>query len=1488
MAVFSLWRRLPFFFIGYVPRRPGAVEMRTLNVRLLVVLLFIGLLVSAAAYAVHGYQVRRNADDLWQAAKSAESRNERALAIDLFQRYVALVPTGNVEALADLGMLLSEAGQVTDAHRILEHVLRLDSSRNEVRRRTVDMALELGRFQDVQHHLTVLLKTSPDDSSLHALMARSHAALSQPSDAAKSYRAALELAPNNVLLYGELAELTRSALKDPLAALDVLDEMVRENPELALAYVVRGRHYLDHSSEIVRARAGKLPSAEDDADDEDSSDQPTATEVDVPQADDQPEKLALRDARSALERQKDDQEVIVFAVRCLMVNDLPDEAREIASRGLEQYPKTPFLYGSLADLDRKAGDLPGAISWFERGLQAIPNEVDLSWNLADTLIDVGRYGDAERELAKLKTREYPKPPIAYLEAKILSSQKKWFEASHQFESLRAVLIDWPELAKQADLYLGLCYQQLGRNDLQLTAYRRAATVDSRWVPARLGVASGLLATGKLEEALEEYRQIAALPGASTFVLAQLARVAILTNLQRNESERNWRQVEALVDRLEELDRESIVVPLLRAEILVAQEKLEEASELVAAARDRSPESAELWQGLVSLAELQADEAKARGFIDEYKRLNGDTVAARLMDARHSAMYQRASAQEKLRELSQNVAAFSEEETTELYAGLAGWTLGIGDYNETERLCTIVAERQPTNLRIRLLLFDLAYRAAKLSAMERILEQLHQIERSGPLWHYGTAVRLAVLARENKSPELYVQAKQHLTEARSVRPTWARIPVLLGRISDAMGDEDGALANYSQAIEFGERSPEIVGRLVRMLYQRRRFLQADQVIRKLQEQKSPFSTQLTQLATAVSLRLRDRERTLSFVTQAAKESDDPEELIWAARILGGLGKNDEAEVNFRQAIKLYDDSEDTVGPADYANAWVALIQHLGRTAQLNKAEEALKEATAKIPPGEAPLALAQALESIGRFADAETQYRAALESAPDEIPLMRRVADFWLRRNQPDDADPLLQRILKMDAATEDDLVWCRRSLSVILIARPTPANLKQSLELIKVNLELDPQSAPDRRAKALALAQMSDPESLNEAAQILESVLQEEAADGDESKGLESRFVLAKVYVALKDHPKALQHLRTLLVAKERDEPRYLAYYAKYLISRQEMVEAERWVNRLASVDPQNFEALALAAEIRFGRGQFAELLRSIENDAAKPIGTPIQQQERRRQAAFLLEDFSHRLKRATEESPGDAAEKRRWKESFLNVANTLIKKFEELQPDGTLALSAFYARNGKFDDSLNLLEKNLGQSRIEEIAAVTGTAISMGTATKEQLARIERLLRQSVDTHKRPLVLLLALADHLNWTGKYSEAEQLYREALIHRPDNLAALNNLAVLLALQGKSGGEPLKLIEQAISLAGAQAVLLDSRGTVLLAMGDTDRAGKDFRRAIALQPTRGGYFRLALVELNQGNQEAARTSLAKARELGLRAETLHPLERPLLEQLEFQLK
>ena len=118
--------------------------------------------------------------------------------------------------------------------------------------------------------------------------------------------------------------------------------------------------------------------------------------------------------------------------------------------------------------------------------------------------------------------------------------------------------------------------------------------------------------------------------------------------------------------------------------------------------------------------------------------------------------------------------------------------------------------------------------------------------------------------------------------------------------------------------------------------------------------------------------------------------------------------------------------------------------------------------------------------------------------------------------------------------------------------------------------------------------------------------------------------------------------------------------------------------------------------------------------------------------------------------------------------------------------------------------------------------------------------------------------------------------------------MNNLAELLALQGKSLDEAMTLVQTAIDSMGRQPSLLDTRAMVHLARGEFERAVEDMQAVVAEAPRANRYFHLARVSAAAGRRAAAVEALRKAQELAVDVRQLHPLEREPYRRLVTELK
>jgi tetratricopeptide (TPR) repeat protein len=190
---------------------------------------------------------------------------------------------------------------------------------------------------------------------------------------------------------------------------------------------------------------------------------------------------------------------------------------------------------------------------------------------------------------------------------------------------------------------------------------------------------------------------------------------------------------------------------------------------------------------------------------------------------------------------------------------------------------------------------------------------------------------------------------------------------------------------------------------------------------------------------------------------------------------------------------------------------------------------------------------------------------------------------------------------------------------------------------------------------------------------------------------------------------------------------------------------------------------------------------------------------------------------------------------------------------------------------------------------AIACSAILASNATSDaDLAQLDKIVDSALEAHKQPTGLLLVQADLRNKQKRYAESDQLYKKVLEQLPENIIALNNLAISLAYRKERLDEALTLIRTAIDVAGPISTLLDSRATIYLAHNEPDKAIDDLQDAIADKATPVRYFHLAQAYHQRKRLDDAAEAWTEAHNLGLSAEQLGLTERKAYNELKAELQ
>lgn len=1445
--------------------------MRTINAKLLLGLLLGTLLTTGAVFGVHHFQYGRIADSLLWQARRAEEQGQVKRQARYLQRYLEFNPK-DVTEKAHLARLWGSDAfadsprQRAKAVRLLDEVLTTGEDSPELRRLLVKLALEVQQLKMAHNHLEKLLGkaflTSPEEGP-EAANAKAGAergesegyagqlleAESQPARALVCYRLAVRHAPQIQTNYVRLAELLRRQKEvhpelikaNHREADQLLDKLVANNALSPDAYLARWRYRRRFGLLNLRGEAapGQV-SLKDAADDVAQALQRAPESVDVLLAAADLERLEGQAAFSAAKPEDREQRL----------REHRDKALEYLNQGLKLHARGGR--SAAADLIQyqllwQKADL--LLDDIER-LEAAPGGEDAARN---TEKRKAWNDEVAQAIERLRKTRGSSTAAEYLQARSLLLDRRWAEAVTLLEQVRPTLGTQPELANQINLYLGQCYEHLVEPGQMYKAYERLAQTQPNSVAALMGMAQAEWNMGHLDRAAERYRQLALSGQMPDRVWLDYTRLEVQRQSQLERPD--WAAVGKLLEMAKKVNPRSIDVPLLEAQMALAQgPTIDKARDLLKQAQGEPAwkDNVDLWTARIYL-ELRAKQPdEARRILDEAKRARGEQVLLLLAEARLLADTEGKKAETAINRLASNAGKFAgEEEQARLLGGLADVQVSLENVKAAQELWRRVVQlpSRRTDLSLHLMLFDLAVKAGDEDGMKQTLADIENVEGSqGPFHRYGAALQLIWRARKMPAEERQKtldEARTHLDRVQSVRADWAPLMLARAQIEQLSDRPDQAINQLWSAVHNGERSETVIRDLVELLARAERYQEADEALRYLRE-PALVNSELGRLAAFVAVQRKDTRRMMDLMrkNRPSGEAKDYRELLWEGRMLAEANQP-EAEAKLRQAVQMADKEPET---------YVALVQFLARQKRDKDADTVLEQARERLPAERMELTLAQCYEVLGRRKSAQARYEQALNNNRRDATVVRRVAGFYWSTGQVLEAEPLMRDLIekRVQNPSTEDVSWARWHLALILAGGTDHGRFREALELVGLKLDANGQlsreadrklgdSTDARRFQARVLAAQAGHRAFRQRSlELLEELERNKALRPDD------RFVLALIYEAEGSWVKARPILRELV--QNEPAPRHLAYYVQALIEHKELDEAATLADKLEALETS--------------RGAGANAYAAVELRAR------------------LLE----------EQGKGDAA---------LRLLRAHIKR-PTAKPEEVLLVLNSLRRQKKLAEAFTLCSGTWAEKKCPSeviggasVAVLRNMQSHSTPATNAQVLLIENHLKQAIKDNPKSVVLLLHLADLYDQRGRWEEAEAMYREVLRpdNEPKNVIALNNLAWLLvqrASDPQKVQEALTRIDAAVNGIGRRADLLDTRGLVHLKLGQENAALADFREAAADMPTPAHLFHLARAHYQARDKTTALKVLKQAKESGLQASSLHPVEQEAYQRLLEELK
>jgi tetratricopeptide (TPR) repeat protein len=1384
---------------------PGDVEAgletaRRVHLKRLACLVIAVLLAGAALHALHTYQVHRSAADLLAHVERCERAGDVAGADEFLRQYVRLVP-GDLDALVRLALRRAETATtplgILEASFLLERVVARDASRSDIRLLLVRKLVEIGRFGDASEQVAELQNSNPDDPEVLRLLARVETGRAHYQEAIAAYRQVIELDPGDESSYVELAELLRERLAQPEESDAVMDQLVAANSASADAYVARARYGLKHNQ---RQRAEQ-------------------------------------DVASATELAPQHVGALQLAAEVAIDQRRYGRGREQLERAVELAPANASLYLSLSRLDLAEGRAEQALATIQRGLEHVRDDPQLLWTLVELHTAAGRWDEATRQIEQLAGSGLSPSLVEHLKASLLYAQGDYMRASRLLERVLSRLSDRPDLEAAAASTLADCYRMMGQPDRAVVQWRRVMRLQPVWPAPRWKLVQELAAMRQFDEALAECELARALGPPEAAQWALYLRLLIRRESWRPAAEQSWENCELVRRQAEQAWPAAPELIGAVADLLAAQGNVQQAIDHLSDTVRQHPAELKLRIVLAQHYDRAGRTADAHATLDSAERELGDTAALRL--ARMERLDLAETPGDALQQLAAGLEGFSRHDQLNLLRGLGLAAVRLRLWDLAGQYVTQLAALADYDLGSRLLLVDLALRAKDDAALRRWVLQIRAIEgNEGLLWRYGEAWRLILAAESGTVKELPL-ACELLEQIRIERPSWGRVYVSIARAEELRRRAGPAIDAYQTAISLGEQDPEIISRLIWLLASQGRYIEADRMVRRLEESVA-MPAAMQRLAAEVFARSGDFHAAIQQAQRyAAAHADDYLTHVWLGQLLRVMGRLEEAEAALREATR--------VAPQELG-AWVPLLIFMVQTAQRDEANGIIAHLRVSLPRARVEPGLAVCFEVIGDLEQAEAHHRTAVAIHSEDLGVLRAAADFYARQSRWNEAAALLRRAHELEPQDAS----LRRSLAVALGAKGDYASWQQATKLTDSNLQEAPGSVDDRRVKATLLASRNNVRHQQAAIAILEELVSHVIpAPAD-------RRLLAQLYAARGDRPRA-QDMLLGLAAQYPNNRDYVAAYAKLSLERRDLAETEKWLERLEQLDATSLETTLLKTRLLTAQQQRAEARELLDRCVARLADSA--------QDVAQLDEIARCYDQIGE----------------TEAAGAVYRQYYAASAEGALPLLEWLTRHGKLDEAAAVCDEAWAKLPTEAVSALCMLLVRSHGISTDQLLRVESRLLAALQRQRDAVALRLALAALRDAQARYADAAALYQQVLQRDPQNPLALNNLAWLLSQIEGDHSAALVLIETAIQHHGPSPDLLDTRGVIRMGMGDSPRAMRDLEEAYASSPQPHIAFHLAQAYRQAGQQDRARQILRTTAAPDVVLPQLHACEHQSFRQL-----
>jgi len=1071
------------------------------------------------------------------------------------------VPTLLKYAEAQLKIRPSKRNNIQQAISAYRAVLRANKNNSEAAMRLTEVYLMMGMPGEAELIANRQLETN-DDPELRIILALALARQRKFNEAAAQLKTVIQEHPGQILAYETLGQLTEQRPEDFPDSNDWFDEAVKNNPSSALAYIVR---------------AGFHRRTNDSA-------------------------KALSDLEQAEKQDLSDPNVELRLAGEFINADILDKAEEHLTAVQTAMPTDQNLWRIWALLALRSQLQEKMLKVAEAGLKELSSQPwDFMPIATELFIRCGQLDRAADCITKMNQKDVVPVTVTFLEGLVAAERGHLFKAIKYWQQSIALGIgnkQWMvNRYPQVRLLLSSAQSRLGNTQLALEHLRTLVSERPNLFSGHLALAKLLALTENWTEAAEHAETAKRLspenPDAALLYLQ--AQMQLLAKGLTGENDQAWQAIETQLSTLEKDTDGALWVKLLQFQLALIQKNFIDAQALVTQLKKDHPSE-------IRIAMAEADLLIAQDKINEAISMLNKTMEEFPQDVepvRYLAiLLNRQGNQEKCEAVIRDALARIDQPITQRQLGLLlveFYTLWNQKDNVYPTLSAL-AEKLPDDIPVkrRLLLCEQVIKDPEKA--QQLVKDIKLLEGdNGWQWRYEQA-KLWLAADDFKVR--YPQIVSLLQENMRANSNDQASRMLLAAAYDRSGELQLAISTYREALSRSPDDLRIIMPTVAALYKANKpeeYNEADQLLNRVPQQQLD-NPQLQQLQLQSYL----RHGQLSLASNILQDfiSNDPNNQ--ANRLSLALLKTQQAK--FDEAGELLDElkiQDPNSLPITYAQVQLNIRQ--------DKPEEALRicdelinnlnNASAYIFRARTHAFLKQTDKAIEDF-----EHAAAIE--PNNAGVWMARSDFYLSMGQTDKAIADIQQALSLGSS---DVQIQKRAIS-LLLELGDAEKIRQGKAILDEALQSNPDDIDLRLLKAKSLLTEGTAPAIENATRILQKITEDQP-------GISQAWaLLGEISFSQKQFSKAMDAALRGLAHTPKD--RTLLLLKAGAEAKRSPVLAIPTLKMLLELDPNNTNTAVSLANIYITTGEPQKAVNLLNVQLVSRAGTP---EERRIRVALAV-----------------------------------------------------------------------------------------------------------------------------------------------------------------------------------------------------------------------------------------------------------------------------